>query len=163
MMGRPSYQICRTAEIPFREYAVDSRLLLCSECVQFASDRFEAVDDMTGTASACAFEDRVLNKMRQPFLARLFVAASGSDGHTEILHIPGAGNVEKSQPCRKGHVAFGLIALFRFAVSFHRGFWRLITGCRLRWRCGRSWRRVPEAPCPDLPLRIRWRRRLSCS
>lgn len=51
---------------------------------------------MTGFPMDCAFEYGVLYKVSQTFLSRHFVAASGSYGHTEILHIPREGNVEQS-------------------------------------------------------------------
>ncbi len=74
----------------------DVGLLFSGESVQLSSYRLKAVDYMTGFPMDCAFEYGVLYKVSQTFLSRHFVAASGSYGHTEILHIPREGNVEQS-------------------------------------------------------------------
>ena len=53
---------------------------------------------MTGFPMDCAFEYGVLDKVSQTFLSRHFVAASGSYGHTEILHIPREGMWSSRNP-----------------------------------------------------------------
>ena len=66
----------------------DPRFFLRREGVHLSPHRFHAIQDMKGLSGSCAFEQGVLDEVRQPRLALGLVARSRLDGQSAMAGFP---------------------------------------------------------------------------